>query len=54
LPCTRRKQRSIENGLVLTAVNVATVGHLADIEAVLEEMRERAYAKAASADGAAV
>src|SRR6266567_3977609 len=44
----------IENGLVLTAVNVAPVDHLADIEAVLEQMRERAHAEAASAARAAV
>src|SRR5215211_4938124 len=50
----RRKQRGIENGLVFTAVNGATVDHLADIEAVLEQMRERAHAKAAPTDGAAV
>src|SRR5262245_57983445 len=39
---------------MLTAVNTATIDHLADIEAVLEEMRERAHAKAAAADNAAV
>src|SRR6516165_8994416 len=32
----RLEQREIENGLVLTAVNLAPVDHLADIEAVLE------------------
>jgi len=32
----RLEQRGIENGLVLTAVNLAPVDHLADIEAVLE------------------
>jgi hypothetical protein len=32
---------------VFTAVNDAPVDHLADIEAVLEQVRERAYAKAA-------
>src|SRR6266705_693242 len=40
----RRKQRAIENGLVLAAVNLASVNHLADIEAVLEQMRERDHA----------
>ena len=50
----RRKQRGIDNGLMFTAVNGATVDHFADVEAVLEEMRECAHAKAASTDGAAV
>src|SRR5258707_13730498 len=54
LSLSRRKQRGIENWLVLTAVNVATVDHLANIEAVLEEMRERANSEAAPADDAAV
>ncbi len=43
----RRKQRGIENGLVFTTVNGAPVDHLADIEAVLEQVRERTHAKAA-------
>ena len=42
----RRKQRGIDNGLVLTAVNLAPVDHLADIEAVLEQISERPDAKA--------
>src|SRR4029453_4314606 len=41
----RLEQRGIENGLMLTAVNLAPVNHLADIEAVLEQMRERPHAK---------
>jgi hypothetical protein len=39
---------------MLTAVNVATVDHLTDTEAVLEKMRERARAEATPADNAAV
>ena len=54
LPCTASNSVGIENGLVLTTVNLAPVDHLADIEAVLEQMGERAHAKAAPADGAAV
>ncbi len=50
----RVEQRGIENRLVLAAVNLASVNHLADIEAVLEQMRERAHAKTAPADSAAV
>src|SRR2546427_6076769 len=49
----RREQRGIENGLVLTVVNLATVDQLADIEAVLEQMGERPHAEAAPADGPA-
>src|SRR2546428_12132405 len=49
----RLEQRGIENGLVLTVVNLATVDHLADIEAVLEQVGERAHAKGAPGDGAA-
>src|SRR5438128_1305909 len=49
----RLEQRGIENGLVLTVVNLATVDHLADIEAVLEQIRERPHAEAAPADGPA-
>src|SRR5207248_3931650 len=41
-------------GLVFTAVHGAPVDHLADIEAVLEQVRERAHAKVDPADGAAV
>ena len=37
---------------MLTTVDAAAIDHLADIEAILEEMRERAYAKPAPADGA--
>src|SRR5215211_3136815 len=54
LALNRLKQRGLENGLMLTAVNLAPVDDLADIEAVLEQMRERAHAKAAPADGAAI
>src|SRR5438034_11608934 len=50
----RRKQRGIDNGLVLTAVNLAPVDDLADIEAVLEQISERPHAKAPAADGATV
>src|SRR2546426_440958 len=50
----RLEQREIENGLVLTAVNLAPVDHLADIEAVLKQISERPYAKAAPAEGPAV
>src|SRR2546429_3961003 len=49
----RLEQRGIENGLVLTVVNLATVDHLADIKTVLEQIRERPYAEAAPADGPA-
>jgi hypothetical protein len=38
---------------MLTAVNLAPVDDLADIEAVLEQMGQRAHAKAAPAHGAA-
>src|SRR5262249_37677620 len=47
----RLKQRGFENGLMLRAVNLAPVDDLADIEAVLEQMGERAHAKALAADG---
>src|SRR5262249_33360551 len=40
----RLEQRGIENGLVLTVVNLAPVDHLADIEAVLEQMGECPHA----------
>jgi hypothetical protein len=49
----RRKQPTIENGLVLAAVNLAPVDDLADIKAVLET-RERPYAKPSATDGATV
>src|SRR4029450_5804653 len=49
----RLKQRRIKNGLVLSAMNVATVDHLADIEAVLKQMGERADAEPPPADGPA-
>src|SRR5262249_12423234 len=49
----RLEQRGIENGLMLTAVKLAPVDHLADIEAVLEQMRERPHPKAAPADRSA-
>src|SRR5215208_6759070 len=50
----RLKQRGLENGLMLTAVNLAPVNHLADIEAVLEQMRERPHPEGAPTDGAAI
>src|SRR6476646_8848324 len=53
LACSRRKQRGIENWRVLTVVNLTPVDHLADIEAVLEQIRERPHAKPPTADGAA-
>src|SRR5207247_2768987 len=49
----RFKHRGIENGLVLAAVNLATVDHLADIETVLEQMGERSYPKPSPANGPA-
>ena len=49
----RRKQPTIENGLVLAAVNLAPVDDLADIKAVLET-RERPYPKPSATDGATV
>src|SRR5439155_16572570 len=45
----RRKQPRIENGLVLAAVNLATVDQLAGIEAVLEQIRERPHAEDSAA-----
>src|SRR5260370_25646845 len=35
---------AVEDRLMLAGMNSATVGHVADVEAVLEEMRERANA----------
>jgi len=35
---------AVEDRLMLAGMNFATVGHVADVEAVLEEMRERANA----------
>src|SRR6266478_5869423 len=37
---------AVEDRLMLAGMNFATVGHVADVEAVLEEMRERANAVA--------
>src|SRR5205823_13946393 len=48
----RGKQLTIENGLVLAAVNLVSVDYLADIEAVLEPMLERAHVQAAPPHGA--
>src|SRR5262249_4487208 len=48
------KQTWLENGLMLSAVNLAPIDDLADIEAVLEEIGERAHAKAAASDTAAI
>src|SRR4051812_16827080 len=39
---------------MLTAVNLAPIDDLANIEAVLEQMGERAYAKAGPTDAAAI
>src|SRR5262245_10710458 len=39
---------------MLSAVNLASIGDLADIEAVLEQMSERAHANADPADAVAV
>src|SRR6516164_3476553 len=50
----RREQRTIHNRRLFAAMDLAPVDHLADIEAVLQEMRERAHAEAAAADGLAV
>src|SRR6478736_2512101 len=41
------------NSAELTVVDLATVDQLADIEAVLEQIRERPHAEAAPADGPA-
>src|SRR5258708_35678962 len=35
---------AVEDRLMLAGMNFATVGHVADVEAVLEEMRERGKA----------
>src|SRR5467141_4504754 len=35
---------AVEDRLMLAGMNFATIGHVADVEAVLEEMRERANA----------
>src|SRR6516225_5816375 len=50
----RREYGTIHNRRLFAAMDLATVDHLADIEAVLEQIRERPYAKAPPADGAAV
>src|SRR5262245_46202871 len=50
----RREQRTIHNRRLFAAMDLATVDHLADIEAVLEQMGERPHAKAPPADGPAV
>jgi len=49
-----REQGTIHNRRLFAAMDLATVDHLADIEAVLEQMGERPHAKAPPADGAAV
>src|SRR5438128_5339754 len=50
----RREQGTIHNRRLFAAMDLATVDHLADIEAVLEQMGERPHAKALPADGPAV
>jgi hypothetical protein len=50
----RLEQGTIYNRRLFAAVDLATVDHLADIEAVLEKMGERPHAKAPPADGPAV
>ena len=44
------EQRGIDNGLVLTAMNLAPVDDLADVEAVLEQISERPHPKAPAAE----
>src|SRR5215211_5200659 len=48
------EQGTIEDRLVLATVNVTAVDHLADIEPVLEQMRERPHPERAPTDGAAI
>src|SRR5207253_2691580 len=50
----RREQGTIQNRRLLAAMDLATVDHLADIEAVLEQMGECPHAKALPADGPAI
>ena len=50
----RLEQGTIHNRRLFAAMDLATVDHLADIEAVLEQMGERPHAEAAAADGPAV
>src|SRR5262249_17531620 len=50
----RLEQRGIDNGLGLTAVTLAWVAHLANIEAVLEQISERPSPDPPSADATAV
>src|SRR5215813_15071596 len=50
----RLEQGTIHNRRLFAAMDLATVDHLADIEAVLEQMGERPHAKAPPADGPAV
>src|SRR5215472_3121833 len=49
-----REQGTIHNRRLFAAMDLAPVDHLADIEAVLEQMGERPHAKAPPADGPAV
>src|SRR5260370_40774931 len=49
----RREQGTIHNRRLFAAMDLAPVDHLADIEAVLEQMGERPHAEAAPADGPA-
>src|SRR5260370_36634712 len=42
------ERRAVEDRLMLAGMDFATVGHVADVEAVLEEMRERANAVSAA------
>src|SRR6516162_7668501 len=50
----RREQGTIHNRRLFAAMDLAPVDHLADIEAVLEQIRERPHTKAPPADGPAV
>ena len=50
----RREQGTIHNRRLLAAMDLAPVDHLADIEAVLEQISERPHAKAPAAAGPAV
>src|SRR5438132_9074622 len=49
----RREQGTIHNRRLFAAMDLAPVDHLADIEAVLEQMGERPHAKAPPTDGPA-
>ena len=49
-----REQRTIEDRFMITLVSLAAVDHLADVEAVLEQIGERPHPEAAVAGGATV